>query len=571
MTTTLADIPRLQAQCEAIRHTHEQARYGNPFIRLWMNPPDNESNFGLIFRGIVADSISARYSWRKNVPQQATIRLRVEHYLAQWLISIPNDPNAKKNCVITIDEMGGALRWSGILHHWQYSRDENGNHYVDAIFIDDLQFLQFYLGPPNPLLPIDLFQFPRVLPIFGPSKWAISALIWLQLFRIQGNLFTIPDDPFDIGTWSGAFDWSSWQVLIQAKAFDLDDSSLWTILATRMNRIDQVIADALDDAQLVLTYRRILTVDGETCPVPGVPVCRNGALVLEVVDQSGYWSPNGTGTGGGIAGGFARTVQEFVNGFVEDIEVLSTDPETIQPNSYYESGYLGTVPGYPWVVVRDSIYTSMQTSHLTWSPATAVTVVVGGDNPLADQLMELTIEAVGAAIGYFLLAGFSELGNIAETVVAPFLVGTILAWIQWKNATRAEDLGWVHLEEIYQSGAENNAWSLSAIAALRSGFLSSQSETTHQFTMGAGGAFLPGLHFTIGDRIGSTVMYLGETIFVDQVEIMDRSWDWQSGQAPRWEITVGTAKAAMSQAERSARLIDRALTTLNNLGVHLLS
>ncbi|MFE2998660.1 hypothetical protein ACFXG4_27115 [Nocardia sp. NPDC059246] len=571
MSTTLADIPRLQAQCDAIRATHQAARSAAPFTRMWMNPPDSESSNGLIFRGIIADSVSARYGWRKNVPQQATFRLRVEHYLAQWVISIPNDPNAKKNCVITIDEMGGALRWSGILHHWQYTRDENNNHFVDITFVDDLQFLMFYLGPPNPLLPIDVFQFPRVLPIFGPSKWAISVMILMQLIRINGNIWTIPDDPFDVGSWSGLFDWSSWQVLIKCNPFDLDDSSLWTILATRMTRIDQVIADALEDAQLVLRYRRILTVDGETCPVDGVPVCRNGALVLEVVDQSGYWGPDGTATGGGIAGGFARTVQQFLSGFVEDTQVLSTDPEVLAPDAYYEPGYLGTMPGHPWVVVRDSIYTSMQTSHLTWSPATAVSVIVGGDNPMMDQLMELTIEAIGSAIGYFLLAGFSELGSIAETVIAPFLQGCIFAWIQWKNASRAIDLGWVHLEEVYQSGAENNAWSLSSVAALRSGFLSSKSETSHQFTMGAGGQYLPGLHFSIGDRIGSTVMYLGSTIFVDQVEIMERSWDWSAGQAPDWKVTVGNNKAAQSQAERSARLLDKGLETMKNLGVHLLS
>src|SRR5690606_35850467 len=151
-------------------------------------------------------------------------------------------------------------------------------------WIDDLQFLQFMLGPPNPLLPIPIFQFPRVLPIFGPAKWSISFLILLNLIRLNGNLWTLPDDPFAVGSWDDLFDWSDWQVLIRANPFDLDDSSTWTLLATRMNRIDSVIEDALDDAKLVLTYRRILTVDGETSDVPGVPNVANGALVLEVVD-----------------------------------------------------------------------------------------------------------------------------------------------------------------------------------------------------------------------------------------------------------------------------------------------
>lgn len=566
MSTALADIPRLESQCQVIRDNHQRIRRTAPVVRLWANKQDGSP--GLVLRGQAKDSVAGKFPWRKNTPQQGTLRLRLDHYLARWLISIPNDPNARKNVVITVDHMGGAKRWSGLLKHWSVVRDADGLRYLDAVFIDDLQYLQFMLGPPNPLLPIPVFQFPRVLPIFGPSKWAISILILINLIRIEGNLWTPPDDPFAPGS-SG--DMSTWQVLIKAKPFDLDDSSLWTILATRMNRIDTVIADALDDAQLTLTYRRILTVDGETCPVAGVPTCANGTLVLEVVDNSGYYNPNGTGTGGGVAAGFQRTVTQFLSGFVEDTQVLINDAQTLWPDEYYQPGYLGTIPSRPWVVVRDTMYTSMETSKLTWAPATAVGVIVGGDNPLMDQLARLTIESIGALIGYFLLGGFSGLGAIAADVIMPFLVGTIAAWLQWKNGQRAHNLGWAHLWEIYQQGAENNAWSLSAIAALRAGFLSSRSETGHQFTMNDGGQYLPGLHFDIGHRIGSSVAYVSDQIFVDQVELMDLSWDYPAGKPHEWGVTIGNAKAAMSQAERSARLLSKALQTLSNIGVHLLS
>jgi hypothetical protein len=198
-------------------------------------------------------------------------------------------------------------------------------------------------------------------------------------------------------------------------------------------------------------------------------------------------------------------------------------------------------------------------------------VIIGGDNPLADSLARLTIESVGALIGYFLLGGFSDLGSIIADIVMPFLVGTILAWLQWENSTRGHDLGWVHLYELCQSTAENNAWSLSAVAGLRAGFLASKSETAHQFTMGSGGPWLPGLHFSIGDRIGSTVAYVSDVIFVDQVEEMTLAWDWSSGKSYTWTVTVGTAKAAMSTAERSARLLQKALTTLQQIGVRLIS
>lgn len=569
MTTTLADIPRLQAQCDEIRAEHDLLRRTAPFIRLWMNKPDGA--VGLVLRGIVADSVSGKFPWKKNTPEQGTLRLRLDHYLARWLVSIPDDPNAKKNVVITVDHMGGAKRWSGLLKNWNVVRDANGIRYLDVVFVDDLQFLQFMLGPPNPALPIPIFQFPRVLPIFGPSKWAISIMILINLMRLNGHAWTAPDDPFAVQSWGTPFDWSNWQVFIKAKAWDNDDSSLWTFLATRMNRMDTIISDALDDGQLTLTYRRILTVDGEVSPIDGVPVIANGALVLEVVDNSGYYGTAGTGTGGGVAGGLQRTLTQFASGFVEDSQVLISDSQTIWPDEYYQSYYLGTRPPYPWVVVRDTVYTQMETSKLTWAPATAGSVIVGGDNPLIDQLARLTIESIAALIGYFLLGGFSGLGAITADVVMPFLVGTIFAWLEWKNQSRLHNLGWVHLWEVFQQGAENNAWSLSAIAALRAGFLSSRSETAHQFTMRFGGQYLPGLHFDIGHRIASTASYVNDKLFVDQVELMDLSWDYQAGKPASWEVTVGNAKAAMSQAERSARLINKALQAISNIGVHLIS
>ena len=567
MTVTLADIPARQAVCQSIRQQHRDMRRAPARIRVWANKVEGHS--GLVQRGEIADHLAGSFRRKKNVAAPGQLKLRTDHYIARWLMSIPDDPTAKKNVVITVDWAGGRWRWSGILKNWKL-RSSGGIRYLEVNWIDDLQFLQFMLGPPNPLLPIPVFQFPRVLPIFGPAKWAISMLILINLIRLNGNLWTLPDDPFNVDSWDDLFDWSDWQVLIKANPFDLDDSSTWTLLATRMNRIDGVIADALEDAKLVLTYRRILTVDGETCPVDGVPECANGALVLEVVDPARYWGADGTATGGGIAGGFIRTVQSFLSGMVEDTSTIITDDQGIQPSEYYEPGFYGTVGWRPWLVLHDSKWSAIE-SEVVWSPATAVSVIVGGDNPLADQLARLTIESIGALIGYFLLGGFSGLGAIAADIVMPFLIGTIFAWLQWENHSRGHQLGWVHLWEVYQQGAENNAWSLTAVGALRAGFLATKSQTAHLIKLGTGSPIIPGLHFDIGTPIGSTKIELGDRIFCDQVEDMSLEWDWEQDQSYEWEITVGAAKAALPASERLARLIDKGFQTMANIGVHLVS
>jgi hypothetical protein len=559
----------IHAGCQVRRDQLDAMRRARPHIRLWTNKPDGSP--GLILMGVAADTIAGEFPFKKNEMGSAgTLRLRLDHHLAKWLISIPDDPVAKKNVVITVDHYGGKVRWSGLLKFFKAIK-KSGIWYLEITWVSDLQFLQFLLGAPNPLLPIPIFQFPRVLPIFGPTKFAISLMILLNLWRVQGGLWTGADDPFAAGGGGGLFDWSGWQVLIKASPIDLDDSSTWTLIATRMNRMDQIIENALDDAQLTMRYRRILTVDGEVPEVFGAETVANGALVLEVVDSSGYYSPDGTATGGGIFGGLSRTIQGFASGFVEDVQTFIGDAQS-WPASYYDADYIG--PGDPtrtWIVIRDSKYSSIETSEWTWGPATAVRAIVGGDNPLVDQMAALLIESVGALIGYFLLGGFSGLGSIISAVVMPFLVGTILAWLEWVNHARAHNLGWVHLIEVYGQGAESNAWSLAAVVALRGAFLATRSEAAHVMSFGSGGRFLPGLMFMPGDRIASTFEQATTTIRVDQCEEVTLSWDYGADQPHEYKVQVGLSKAAMSLAERQTRQLSFALATLSNIGVHLIT
>lgn len=579
---TVADIPNTWDACEQLREQRLGMRRAKPVVRVWTNPPNGSENEGLILVGDAADNIAGTFPWKNMVtdPGVGVLRLRPDHPIAKYVINIPLLARAnpsiadtiKANVVVTVDHMGGAARWSGLVKNWRLRRDATGVRYVEITCIDDLQYFQFILCPPNPILPIEVFQWPRDLPLFGPSKWCISVILLLQLIRLNGNLWNIPQDPFDVASWNGLFDWSSWQVFINANPFNLDDSSLWDFFSMRMDRFDHVISDAMDDAQLTFQYRRILTVDGETCPVPGVPVCRNGALVFEVVDNSGYASTAGQSIGGDLASGFNRTLVSWAQGGVEDIYTLTSNDNVLLPDEYYVAGFNGNPPSFPWIILQDGPYTSIRTSDLTWSPDTAVSAIVGGDNPLADQIAELTIESIGDLLGWLLTGGFfSSAGEIAVTVIMPFLVGTIFAWDQYTNTSRAAALGWVHLYEIFGQGANNNAWSLSAITAFRAAFDATASETSHVLTMGGTDAYLPWLDFPIGSRIGSNDLEITNLLFVDQVAQITLAWDSTQNQPHDYEIQIGEAKARLTQAERLSRMLAKMQTTISDIGVHLIS
>lgn len=569
-TATLERLDQRMVLAKENRRQRRALKMSAPQIKIYRNGEIDTP--GLTYRGRidVRDTEDYEFGQRKNFSETGTITFRGDHPMAKWIATIPNDPHELKNVIVIVDMYGSKWRWSGLVHHYDLET-KDGVDYMTLSINDDLQFLQFMLAPPNPALPIYVFQFPRVWPMFGPSVWCISTLILLQIIRLEGHVWTLPDDPFDLEQWFSIIDFGSWQIHIKGTGF-LTDTSLWTLLASRMNTVDSVISDALEDGQLVVTYRRILTAEGETVRGLLDNNVANGALVLEVTDRSGFTLAGGTFFGGTAAAGLLRSVVQWTEGFTDDTLLMVTDNETLYPDEYWQSSWLGTLASAPGLALRDSRWNDLG-SKVTHSPATAPSVIVGGDNPTADAIVQLIIESVGDLVGYFLMGGFDSLGEIASEVIMPFLVGTILAWDEWKNITRAQSLGWVHLFEIYQSGAESNSWSLAALEVLRGGFQGTAPQTCHTMTITDATWVIPGLHCQIGDRIASTSGALQraglDVLFVNQIEEMTLRGKGDGSR--EFLMKVGQNKAAMSVGERLARLFKKALDTLNNIGVHLIN
>lgn len=576
MTSTLDAI---EASCADIRSSMKALRLAKPVIRIWNNDP-NWGTAGAVYVGRIDfdDTIKGSFPFKNNTPSQGTIELRDDHYIAMWLKKLPNDPNLRKNVVITVDFYGGAKRWSGLLDKWEV-KSNKGVKTLEVTFMDDLTFLQYLLCPPNPVLPIPVFQFPRIFALAGPSIWAISMVIFINLIRTQAaDNWLLPDDPFDFDQWASTFDtiedlwdWSDWQVHIKAPSF-LNDGSLWTFISSRMNAIDSIIADTLDDAQLTIQYRRIITDDGERCsPNIFVPNVKNCALVFEIVDNSNITTLDGTFLEGTIADGMIRSVVTYGSGFVEDIFQVATENTSLAPDEYYQNGFVGTIAKQPWVVLHDNEWSAIDSSSLSWGPSKNVSVVVGGDNPAADAIAKLTIETIGNLLGAMIM--FSSLGTIISDVVMPFLVGTIAAWLYWRNQGRQKDLGWIHYLESFQQGAESNSWSLAAASALRGGFLSGKAETRHVMEL-HDTWFVPGIHADIGHRVGSTIQSKGleSIIFVNQLEEMIASWDNTMGALVpySWLIKAGRSERALSLGERLAKLTKRIGEASRNVGLSII-
>lgn len=597
MTSAIAEsVQAAKPLISNIRAQHLAWKQAKPILSFYMNNIDQSP--GLIYRGrINIRDLMPGYTFptRNNISSQANFSVRAQHYIAKWIASVPNDPDSCKNIVVRVDMYGTQFRWTGLGHHWT-AETKDGVDVLSFWINDDMQIPQFMLCPPNPILPIPVFQFPRVWPEFGPGIWCINLLFLLNLLRIQVTaaifaVITLPEDPFDLTQWAeGIIDSlnpQDWQCHILWTSNFLNDTSLWNILASRMNTFDNVVGDALEDGQLNLYYRRYFPDEGELPPVaaPGplgmiqatliTNEMANGACVFAVTDKSGFTLPGGTfltSIGAGVVEGGARSVLTWADGFIEDVTTPVTDNESLYPDEYWQTDFLGTFATAPGVCLRDSHWNDLQ-STVTYSEATAVTITVGGDNPAADAVVKTLIESIGNLLGYFLLGGFDSLGDIASDVIMPFLVGTIAAWDTWTNTGRQSNLGWVHLWEVFQQGADNNSWSLTALATLRGGYDATRPETSHTLLVDDRTWAIPGLHYTIADRIMSTdgcLQRMGiDLLFIDQVYEMNLMGG-EDG-AFSFETKIGQNKAELTAGERSARTLKKALDTLSNIGVHLIS
>lgn len=573
----LADLVDTRANTDEIRRYRKALQRAQTEIKLYRNTP---GQVGLTYRGHVnvLDAPKHKFPQRDNISSAGLFTIPTRHPMARWIASIPNTPEECKNVVVRADRYGGLHRWSGLMHHWDVETID-GVDYLTAHFNDDLQFVQFLLVPPNPATPIWSWQFPRDYLVFAPTRWGVSTTIEAQIRRnvihdaaARGvHLdFVMPDDPFDHDQYETPLDASTWQMHVKCPKFG-QDSSLWAPLGARMNSVDSVIADALEDGQLSLTYRRIFTDEGETITGLRNNNIANGALVFEVLDRSGFAHGDGTYFSGSAAGGLARSILTWTTDFLDDTLAIVDDDQSLTPDEYWQNGWMGTLAKKPGVAVRDSIYNDLK-SRVTHAPATVSTIVVGGDNPTMDALAQLTIQATGNILGYFLLFGFDSAGDIAAEVIMPFLVGTIMAWNISYNLKRADNLGWCRLLEAYVSGAEQNNWSFSALAVTRGGYKHTDAETAHTMVLDDSTWVIPGLHYQIGDRISSSAGALQrmgiDLMFVNQVKEMSMEGD-DTGKS-EFLTKVGQAKSAMSRGERDSRMLKKLMDRVSDIGVHLI-
>ena len=169
----------------------------------------------------------ASFEWKLNGVGGGQLVLPYEHHLAKWIIE--HWRRKKQNVHVRVDKDGA--RWTGRLSDAVTTQDENGVRSVTLNFLHDMEELRHIQVWSNPLTP-SAVQFPKQFILAGPSVYTLKLSLFLNLFRLQGNLWSLPDDPLDPKSWLQGLNYKEWPIIVKPSSLLLDDSK-WTVLVSR--------------------------------------------------------------------------------------------------------------------------------------------------------------------------------------------------------------------------------------------------------------------------------------------------------------------------------------------------
>lgn len=531
------------------KESRARKRREPPLVRLW----DGDWNL----RGRVTGEYAAEFEFKLNDTGSGKVDLPFDHHLARWVSRYWE--RDVQNVFITVDKDGA--RWSGMLDKCTTDQDESGLRVTHLVFLHEYEQLKHIDVWPNPFTPASV-QFPKQFILAGPSVYTLKTALFLNLFRIQGNLWRLPDDPLSFNGWLQGLNYKEWPILVTPSSLLLDDSQ-WTIVSSRFKTWHDMASTTLGDGQLYVECRRWLI--GDEQPWPGAGLNRNGQLIIDIKDKSGWFEQ--TAIGGTIAGGLIRTGIDIADNLIDEVRF---DLEAVvDADEYNIPGFLGIVPKQPWVVYRtdDKVNTAESTSF-TWQPATVAQVNVGGKSmPGVNEGISAAVQLAFNALSTYLF--LPSMGGPVDTLLKPIYEDTILAFMSLKSPLRTTSLGWSHYYERFQDGGDQ-AWTLSAIIALRNGFWATRQRTSHTMKIGDGAPYLVGDrgegHLFLGDRVGGQIPGAPTgRVVVEQVASLSLSWD--ADKPHEWDITTGDPDADTDPLDHALSRVKEAFAAIHDLGV----
>lgn len=564
MTVTRSAIPKGSAtifdKSDEVKAKKLLERAKRPLIRLW------DGDWNLAYR-IDASVIEAEFQWLLNDTGTARVRIPRDIPAAKWAWKQRYRLMAC-NIHITADKDGA--RWGGRCKRISIVKENGGERYLEMEFLHDYEDVRNVYCYPNPFLPAAV-QFPRSFVMAGPVEWVLKAVLWCNLYRLYGSIFTVPDNPLDLKEMvKNKFQLKGWPIVVKPTPAISDLAQQWTVISSRMKKWHDVAEDPLADAGMQVECRRWL--EGDPEPWEGADL-RNGTLVVDIVDKAKNMAEDGTGITGDFYTGFNLIKNRFEEGFLDvKSEVLGTgDDRSVREMrdkvpEYNQPGKFGTMSQLPYVVYRDGQVSGVESLEFSYEPETASRFITGGHSmPGVNAGVSAAIQAVGNSLGNFVFVPTA--GTIADTILQPIYEDTLLAWVDMKSLARSNRTGWSRWEEYFVDGADR-AYTLATIVAMRQGYHKTRARVMHKMDIADGAPWFVGENgqgdFFLGDRIATTVEGMGKQLVVDRVTELNYTI---SRDHKGWEITVGDFRSGESGLRMALRATQRLASAGHDLGV----
>lgn len=495
---------------------------------------------------------SHEFEFLNNDAGTATLVLPIDHWFAEQVMSPVDWPT--KSLYLTFDRDGS--RWSGRVTTFKVVVDARGDQQVEIYCTHDYIKLKELLVWSNPFLPAEV-QFPKAWVLFGPSRWAVSTTLFVNLLRKNNSLWMLPDDPLDLAQWFD-LDMSNWSMAVKPVKLG-EDTSLSTVLSSRFKTFHDCVEPTLADAQLTIDCRRFL--EGDPQPIEGKTL-RHGCLVFEVLDQSG-WNKQ-TSFFGNMKNGLTRVTRRIgSDGLTEGEDYV---PRVDNPAEYDDEGFKGSLPEAPWVVLEHGVDTGIEATEFEYTPPGPSQFVTGGSSmPGVNEALKASIIGLGGFLGSFIRQ--SQAGSVADALLEPLYSDVFAAFMAHKHHKRIDEQGWDYPFEYWVDGSDK-AYTLSALSALRKAKEETRERFACEVRMNNGAPYWVGPRgygdFFLGDRVAVHALGMPEDqLFVEQVQSLRYS---SSAEDKDWEITVGKPEF-VSGFTYLAKRFEASTTALKELGV----
>lgn len=558
--TTLKQSEDLWEKIQLRRCKREQERLAPPDVEL------RDGDFRL--RGLVAGERVLEWEFIENETGTATLQLSLSHFLAQWVMN--HRGRAKRNVILNIEKQGA--RWTGMMDHYRVVKTDQGDAYLEIVFLHDFAQTRHIRVWCNPFLRPEL-QFPKVWIIFGPAKWCLLTTLFVNLLRLETSLWTLPDDPTDINEWMGlSFNPANWRNIVKPFPFLLDNSPI-TMVFSRFGTFYDTAKQILEDHQLTLTCRRYIK-DRDPHPfddlkgvwgldpledlMQKIPL-RDGCVVWDIEDNSGWGTQ--TAFGGSWLTGFVRAAVVLAgDGQVEGVDVFTGDYTF--PGEYYSPYFMGTSPIAPHVVFEEGPLTGIKSSEFSYYEATDTSFLAGGSsapgiNEGISTFVNMGGDFLTSAINQSLggMVDLPPLGGTLDAILQPIYTDVFGAFMEVPTLRASgirlpisgledivTDLGDFHYFENMAEG-QMKAFTLSAFAAIASEIHKTRARTAHTLKVSDAAPYIfapkPYGHCWIGDRVGTSVLGypVEHQLFVERIKKIKYHID-KDGMKPL-EIEIG--------------------------------